>query len=101
MLRIYGVLNSRASRTVWMALETGQPFEHVPVVQASRLADPLAEGAPLNTLSARFRALSRMAGFRFWRTTASSSTNRTPSMSISHGAAVVRLRQPMSPRMRA
>ena len=58
MLKIYGVLNSRASRVVWMALEQGLEFEHVPVVQASRLADPMAAAAPLNTLSPKFQAIS-------------------------------------------
>jgi glutathione S-transferase len=55
-LKIYGVLRSRASRNVWLAKELGIPFEHVPVIQAYRLADPGAD-APLNTASPAFRAV--------------------------------------------
>lgn len=58
MLKIYGVLNSRASRNVWLALELDRAFEHVPVIQASRLADPHAPDAPLNTASESFRRIS-------------------------------------------
>ena len=58
MLKIYGVLNSRASRNIWMAMEMGLEFEHVPVVQASRLTDPLAPDAALNTDSLMFRKIS-------------------------------------------
>lgn len=54
MLRIYGVYRSRASRIYWMALELGIEFESIPVIQASRLADPLAAGAQINTLSREF-----------------------------------------------
>jgi glutathione S-transferase len=54
MLTIYGVLRSRASRNVWLAYEMGMPFEHVPVIQAYRLADPDAPGAPLHTRSPGF-----------------------------------------------
>ena len=39
-LKIYGVLRSRASRVVWLAYETGIPFELAPVIQAYRLSDP-------------------------------------------------------------
>src|SRR5580704_6753950 len=56
-LKIYGVLRSRASRNVWLAKELGLAFEHVTVIQAYRLADPAASGAPLNTASAEFRAV--------------------------------------------
>jgi glutathione S-transferase len=56
-LKIYGVLRSRASRNVWLAKELGIAFEHVPVIQAYRLADPAAPDAPLNTSSAAFRAV--------------------------------------------
>jgi glutathione S-transferase len=55
-LKIYGVLRSRASRNVWLAKELGIPFEHVPVIQAYRLADSNAD-APLNTASPAFRAV--------------------------------------------
>ncbi|GGG41704.1 glutathione S-transferase [Caldovatus sediminis] len=54
MLTIYGVYRSRASRAIWLAYEIGLPFRHVPVIQAYRLADPAAPGAPLNTRSPEF-----------------------------------------------
>src|SRR4029453_19658138 len=54
MLTIYGVYRSRASRTFWLAGELGFAFRHLPVVQAHRLADPNAGGAPLNTRSPEF-----------------------------------------------
>lgn len=54
MLTIYGMYRSRASRNIWLANELGVPFKHVPVVQAYRLADPNASGAPLHTRSAEF-----------------------------------------------
>lgn len=57
MVTIHGVLRSRASRNVWLLKELGVPFRHVPVIQASRLADPLAPGAPPSTASPEFRAV--------------------------------------------
>lgn len=54
MLTIYGVYRSRASRNIWLANELGIPFKHVPVIQAYRLADPDAPGAPLHTRSPAF-----------------------------------------------
>lgn len=57
MLTIYGVYRSRASRNYWMARELGIPFKSVPVIQASRLADPLAPDAPINTRSPSFLAV--------------------------------------------
>jgi glutathione S-transferase len=60
MLKIYGVLNSRASRNVWLAQELQLDFEHIPVVQASRLEDPYAGDAPLNTASETFRRISQL-----------------------------------------
>jgi glutathione S-transferase len=57
MLRIYGCLRSRASRTVWLAKELGIPYELVPVIQAYRLPDAKAADAPLNTASAEFRKI--------------------------------------------
>jgi len=57
MLKIYGVYQSRASRTYWLALELGLAYESVPVIQARRLADPLAEGAQINTHSPEFLAI--------------------------------------------
>jgi glutathione S-transferase len=56
-LKIYGVLRSRTSRTVWLAGELGLAFQHIPVMQAYRLADPAAPEAPFNTASAAFRAV--------------------------------------------
>lgn len=58
MLKIYGVTRSRASRVIWLCHELGLPFEQVPVIQAYRLPDPLADGAPMNTLSPEFLRLS-------------------------------------------
>lgn len=60
MLKLYGTLNSRASRVVWLALELGLEYLHVPVVQASRLAQPLALDAPMNTASPGFRQICPM-----------------------------------------
>lgn len=56
MITIYGVYRSRASRNFWLAGELGLAVISVPVMQAYRLADPLAEGAPLNTASPEFLA---------------------------------------------
>ncbi|OCP07162.1 MULTISPECIES: glutathione S-transferase family protein [unclassified Ensifer] len=60
MLTIYGVYRSRASRNYWMAGELGIPFKSVPVVQARRVADPLATDAPINTKSPAFLAVNPM-----------------------------------------
>jgi glutathione S-transferase len=54
MLTIYGVYRSRASRAIWLATEMGLDFRHVPVIQADRLPDPAAPGAPLHTRSPEF-----------------------------------------------
>lgn len=54
MLKIYGVYRSRASRNIWLAGELGIPFEHVPVIQVYRAADPEAAGAPLHSKSPAF-----------------------------------------------
>ncbi len=54
MLTIYGIYRSRATRNIWLAGELGIPFKMVPVIQANRLADPLAADAPLNTRSPEF-----------------------------------------------
>jgi glutathione S-transferase len=54
MLTIYGVYRSRASRNIWLANELGVPFQHVPVMQAYRLANPNAADAPLHTRSPAF-----------------------------------------------
>lgn len=54
MLTLYGVARSRASRPLWMLAEIGMDYRHVPVIQAYRLADAKAAGAPLNTASAEY-----------------------------------------------
>lgn len=58
MVKLYGVARSRATRPIWLMAEIGMDYEHVPVIQAYRLKDPAAAGAPLNTLSPEFLALS-------------------------------------------
>lgn len=57
MLTIHGVTRSRASRIIWLCHEIGLEFRQIPVIQAYRLADPDAPGAPLNTHSPDFLAL--------------------------------------------
>jgi glutathione S-transferase len=57
MLKIYGVYRSRASRTIWLCNEMGVPFEHLPVIQAYRLATPDAPGTPVHTQSPSFLAV--------------------------------------------
>ena len=57
MLTIHGVHRSRASRNVWLALEAGIPFRHVPVIQAYRLPEPDAPDAQINTRSPAFLAI--------------------------------------------
>jgi glutathione S-transferase len=54
-IKIYGVLRSRASRNIWLLNELNVAFEHVPVIQVYRLANPDAADAPLNTASPAFR----------------------------------------------
>jgi glutathione S-transferase len=54
MLTIYGCYRSRATRPIWVAMEAGLEFRHVPVIQGYRLKDPLAADAPLNTQSPAF-----------------------------------------------
>ena len=58
MVKLYGVARSRATRPIWLLGEIGMAYEHVPVIQAYRLADPLAADAPLSTLSPEFLKLS-------------------------------------------
>lgn len=60
MLTIYGVYKSRATRPLWMVEELGLPFEHVPVIQAYKLDDPLAEDARFNTRSPAFLDINPM-----------------------------------------
>lgn len=57
MLTLYGCYRSRASRPLWLLHEIEIPFIHNPVIQAYRLADPLAPDAPLNTASRAFREI--------------------------------------------
>lgn len=54
MPTLYGCYRSRATRPLWLLHETGTDFRHVPVIQAGRLKDPLAEDAPINTASPAF-----------------------------------------------
>jgi glutathione S-transferase len=56
-LTLYGVYRSRATRNIWLLKELDVPFEHVPVIQAYRLAHPLAMDAPINTASPSFRVV--------------------------------------------
>ncbi len=58
MPTLYGVYRSRAARNIWLALEMGIEMEVVPVIQGYRLPDPHASGAPLNTQSPDFLAMS-------------------------------------------
>ncbi|MDO1581406.1 glutathione S-transferase family protein [Rhizobium oryzicola] len=60
MLKIYGCYRSRATRPLWLVEELGLPFEHIPVVQARRVAEPKAAEAPINTQSDAFLALNPM-----------------------------------------
>jgi glutathione S-transferase len=57
MITLHGVYRSRATRPLWLLLETGTPFTHVPVIQAYRLPDPHAPDAPLNTASPDFLSI--------------------------------------------
>jgi glutathione S-transferase len=57
MITLYGCYRSRASRPLWLLAETGTPFTHNPVIQAYRLADPMAAGAVFNTASPAFVAV--------------------------------------------
>ncbi|MBP2560395.1 glutathione S-transferase [Neorhizobium galegae] len=60
MLKIYGVYRSRATRPLWLVEELGIPFEHIPIIQGYRLPEPMAPGAPVNTLSPEFLAINPM-----------------------------------------
>jgi glutathione S-transferase len=60
MLTVYGVYRSRASRIYWLLAELGVPFQSVPVLQARKVAEPLAADAPLNTKSPAFLAINPM-----------------------------------------
>lgn len=54
MMTLYGVYRSRALRPLWLLAEADVPFTHVPVIQAYRLDNPKAAGAPLNTATPDF-----------------------------------------------
>lgn len=54
MPTLYGVFRSRASRPIWLMYELDLPFDHVPVIQAYRLAQASAPDAPFNTTSPEF-----------------------------------------------
>ncbi len=45
---------------LWLVEELGLPFEHIPVVQARRVAEPKAANAQINTQSDAFLALNPM-----------------------------------------
>ncbi|NKN39571.1 glutathione S-transferase family protein [Agrobacterium sp. a22-2] len=60
MLKIYGVHRSRATRVYWLAGELGLTYEKIPVLQAYKLADPMAADAPLNTRTPAFLAINPM-----------------------------------------
>ncbi|CDZ29510.1 glutathione S-transferase family protein [Neorhizobium galegae] len=60
MLKIYGVYRSRATRPLWLVEELGIPFEHIPIIQGYRLPEPMAPGAPVNTLSPEFLSINPM-----------------------------------------
>lgn len=57
MLKIYGCYKSRATRVLWLTEELELAYEHVPVVQAGKLDNPLAADAPINTQSPAFLAV--------------------------------------------
>ena len=67
MPQLYGVYRSRATRPLWLAAEAGLPLDLVPVVQAYRLKDPDAPGAPRHTRSAEFLALSPQGAIPVYR----------------------------------
>lgn len=57
---LYGAYRSRATRNIWLAEEIGLDLELRRVWQAYRLDQPEAAGAPMNTRSPEFLALSPM-----------------------------------------
>lgn len=56
MLTIYGVYRSRATRNIWLAMELGIPFKHVPVMQLYRIKGPVPAGM-IHTKSPEFLAV--------------------------------------------
>lgn len=57
MLKVYGCYKSRATRVLWLTEELELAFDHVPVLQAVKLDNPLAPDAPMNTHSPEFLAI--------------------------------------------
>lgn len=57
MPTIYGVYRSRASRPLWLMLECGATFDHVPVIQSYRLPGAAMPGVDLATNSPDFLAV--------------------------------------------
>lgn len=58
MLKLYGVIRSRASRIVWLCHEIGLDFQQIPVIQAYRTGNIDSPDGPLNTRSPEFIAMS-------------------------------------------
>jgi glutathione S-transferase len=56
-ITIYGCYRSRASRNIWLALEAGIPFRHVPVLQHYRLPHPGYPAGSITTASPEFLAV--------------------------------------------
>jgi glutathione S-transferase len=57
MLTLYGVSRSRATRPLWLLLETGAPFTQVPVLQEYRRAGANAGWTGLTTASPDYLAV--------------------------------------------
>ncbi|MVA32711.1 glutathione S-transferase family protein, partial [Agrobacterium vitis] len=57
MLKVYGCYKSRATRVIWLAEELELAFDHIPVLQAVKVDNPLAPDAPINTQSPAFLAI--------------------------------------------
>jgi len=54
MITVYGVYKSRAARTYWLLNEIGLPFQHEPVIQVGRVANPNGPDVPLHSKSPAF-----------------------------------------------
>lgn len=61
MPTLYGVYRSRASRPLWLLLEAGADFDHVPVIQAYRLPGAAMPGVTLATNSPEYTAINPQA----------------------------------------
>lgn len=66
MPTLYGVARSRASRPLWLLIEAGVAFDHVPVIQSYRLPDPVAADAPVNTRSPSYLAVNPQGQVPAW-----------------------------------